>query len=246
MRSGLVGFVVLLLLASRAVAAAEALDLQLVLAADVSRSVDGDEFRLQREGYAAALKDPRVLSAIGGGTARAIAVCFIEWSGDGEQQVVVEWTVIRDGEGAAVVADRILAAPRSFVGHTSISGAINFSVKHFETAGTPAARRVIDVSGDGTNNSGGPVEEARDLAVAAGYTVNGLAIINLNPNFGYAAHVQPPGGLPKYYRDHVIGGAGAFVLKIDDFHSFAEAMTQKLITEIAGIAPDPSREFAAR
>ena len=246
MRTGLVGFVLLLLLSSGAARAADAVDLQLILAADVSRSIDEEEFKLQREGYAAALKDPRVLGAIQGGAAHAIAVTFVEWAGAGEQQVVVGWTAIHDDEGAAVIADQILKAPRSFVGHTSISDAILFSIKHFDAAGGAAPRRVIDISGDGTNNSGEPVELARDMAVAAGYTVNGLAIINLNPNFGYVAHVQPPGGLPKYYHDNVIGGPGAFVLKIDDFHSFAEAMVQKLITEIAGSRLDRWRDYAER
>lgn len=216
---------------------AESVDLQLILAADVSRSVDGDEFKLQREGIASALQNPEVLRAIRSGPQGAIAVSFIEWSGSGEQNVVLNWSVIRDEEGAAVAGDQILKAPRSFVGRTSISEAIDFSAKHFETSGMTSPRRVIDVSGDGTNNSGRPITDARDEAVARGIVINGLAIINLNPNFGYLAHTQPPGGLPNYYRENVVGGPGSFVLQIEDFHSFAQAMVQKLLQEISATPP---------
>jgi len=225
----------LLLAGGTAAARAEPVDLQLILAADVSRSIDNDEFQLQRKGYSAALQDPRVLSAIHSGALGAIAISFIEWSSVGEQRVVVDWTVIRDDESAAVVGDQILKAERSFVGHTSISDAIDFAMERFAKSGRSSQRRVIDVSGDGTNNSGRPVEAARDDAVSRGVVVNGLAIINLNPNFGYVAHTQPPGGLPNYYKENVIGGQGSFVLQIDDFHSFTDAMVQKLVTEISAL-----------
>ncbi len=242
--AGLVG-AVLWPVAGNAVAA-DAVDLQLILTADVSRSIDMDEFRLERQGYASALKDPTVLSAIRSGTYGAIEICFIEWASVGEQKVVVDWTVIRDGESAAVVADQIVSAPRSYVGHTSISDALDFAAQHFATAATKSPRRVIDVAGDGTNNSGRSIQEARDAAVALGITINGLAIINLNPNFGYVAHTQPPGGLPNYYRENVTGGPGSFVLQIDDFHSFAEAMVQKLVTEIAAAPPTGRHALAER
>jgi hypothetical protein len=220
--------------------AAETVDLAVVLAADVSRSVDDDEFELQRQGYAAAVTDPRVLRAVANGQHGAIAVCFIEWSGPDEQQVVAEWTVIRDGETAAAFAATLLATPRSFTGRTSISAALDFSRSYFLKAGFAAERRVIDVSGDGTNNGGRPVAAARDEAVAAGITVNGLAIINEHPNPGYFAHTQPPEGLPEYYRQNVIGGPGAFMLVVQDFHSFGEAMTNKLVNEIASAPSRPS------
>ncbi|HLJ18714.1 MAG TPA: DUF1194 domain-containing protein [Stellaceae bacterium] len=216
-------------------AKAESVDLQLILTSDVSRSIDNDEFKLEREGYAAALENPQVLNAIRSGPRGAIAVSFVEWSSVGEQKVVVDWSVIRDGEGAAVVAAQIRAAPRSFVGHTSISDGLDFAAKRFEGSGMSSPRRVIDVAGDGTNNSGRPISDARDDAVAKGIVVNGLAIINLNPNFGFIAHTQPPGGLPAYYRENVVGGTGSFVLQIDDFESFADAMVQKLVTEISGL-----------
>ena len=246
MRSGLLGLLsAVLLLGAVDGAEAETVDLQLILTSDVSRSIDNEEFKLQREGYASALENPQVLSAIRSGPIGAIAVTFVEWSSVSEQKVVVDWSVIRDGEGAAVVAAQIRAAPRSFVGHTSISDGLDFAAKRFEGSGFTSPRRVIDVAGDGTNNSGRPISDARDDAVAKGIVVNGLAIINLNPNFGFIAHTQPPGGLPAYYRENVIGGVGSFVLHIDDFNSFAEAMVQKLVTEISGI-PAKSSNLAAR
>ena len=207
-------------------------DLEIILAADVSRSIDDPEFELQRKGYAAALNDPRVLTAIHGRTNGAVAVCFIEWSGEEDQQVVVDWTEIRDEEDAGTVAAAILAAPRSFMGRTSISAAIDFAMTRFATAKWQAKRRIIDISGDGTNNSGRAVTEARDQAVASGVMINGLAIINDRPNLGYSAHTQPPGGLPLYYRQNVIGGPNAFLIVVQDFNSFADAMANKLSKEI--------------
>lgn len=227
------------------VARAEGVDLLLVLAADVSRSIDDREFDLQRKGYAAAITDLEVLRAIAGGAHHAIAVTFIEWSGATDQNVVVDWTVVRDDEGAATVASAILAAPRSFIGRTSISGAIDFAMERFAAAPASSDKRIIDISGDGTSNAGRPVTEARDDAVAAGATINGLAIINTQVNPGYAIHIQPPGGLPKYYEENVIGGPGAFLLQVENFESFAEAVTRKLVTEIVGV-PARSQTTALR
>jgi len=217
-------------------------ELEVILASDVSRSVDDAEFDLQRKGYAAALTDPRVLAAIQGrsGAAIGVGVCFIEWSEADEQRVVVDWTEIRDAEDAGGVAAAILAAPRSFMGRTSISAAIDFAMMHFAKSPWQAKRRIIDISGDGTNNSGRPVTEARDQALAQGVTINGLAIINDKPNLGYSAHTQPPGGLPLYYRQNVIGGPNSFLLVVQDFNSFPDAMANKLAKEIdvAGAAAE--------
>ena len=245
MRTSAIAAALLACMVFAAGARAEKVDLLLVLAADVSRSIDDGEFNLQRKGYAAAMTDPRVLRAIAGGRNHAIAVTFIEWAGAPEQNVVVDWTVVRDEEGAGAVAATMLSAPRSFLGRTSISAAIDFAMERLAAAPAEADKRIIDVSGDGTNNSGRAITEARDAAIAAGVTINGLAIINTQANPGYAFHTQPPGGLPKYYEENVIGGPGAFLLKIDDFESFAEAMTRKLVTEIAG-APPPSQTAALR
>ena len=218
-------------------ALADSVDLRLILAADVSRSVDNDEFRLQRDGYAAAITDPKVIAAIQGGTFRSIAVSFIEWSGAAEQRVVADWSVIRDGETAAVFANILRSEPRSYTGATAIGNAVDFAMRHFDAAGVDSPRRVIDVSGDGDNNGGRPIEYARDDAVAAGVTINGLAIVNANPNPGFISHVAPPGGIGEYYRTRVIGGTGSFVILIEDFGSFASAITTKLMTEIAAAAP---------
>ena len=237
MRSAVSAAVLLALLTFNGGARAQNTDLLLVLAADVSRSIDEGEFELQRKGYAAALSDPRVLAAIRAGSNGTIAVCFVEWSGAGEQMVVADWTVIRDDEDAGGLTATILAAPRSFIGRTSISGAIDFAMERFAAATARSSRRIIDISGDGTNNSGRPVTEARDQALAEGVTINGLAIINDKPNPGYAFHTQPPGGLPEWYRQNVIGGPGAFLRVVEDFRSFADAMTNKLVSEIAALAP---------
>ena len=226
----------LALLACSGDARAQTTDLLLVLAADVSRSIDESEFALQRRGYSAAVTDPRVLAAIRGGSHGAIAICFVEWSGAGEQNVVADWTVIHDEEDAGGLATAILAAPRSFIGRTSISGAIDFAMERFTAAQPRSSRRIIDISGDGTNNSGRPATDARDQAVAQGVTINGLAILNDKPNPGYAFHTQPPGGLAEWYRENVIGGPGSFLRVVEDFHSFADAMTNKLVSEIAGMS----------
>ncbi|HLY44388.1 MAG TPA: DUF1194 domain-containing protein [Stellaceae bacterium] len=211
----------------------ENVDVLLVLAADVSRSIDDGEFNLQRKGYAAAMTDPRVLRAIAGGPHHAIALTFVEWAGESDQKIVVDWTVLRDEEGAAGVAAAILAAPRSYVGRTSISGAIDFAVARFAAAPAKGDKRIIDVSGDGTSNAGRAVTEARDAAVAAGITINALAIINNQTNVGYAFHTHPPGGLPKYFADNVVGGPGNFLLQVEDFGTFADAISRKLVAEIA-------------
>jgi Protein of unknown function (DUF1194) len=235
----------LALLAVTTGARAQSTDLLLVLAADVSRSIDEGEFDLQRKGYAAALSDPRVLAAIRGGATGTIAVCFVEWSGAGEQMVVADWTVIHDDEDAGGLSATILAAPRSFIGRTSISGAIDFAMQRFVAAGRQSSRQIIDISGDGTNNSGRPVTEARDQALAEGVTINGLAIINDRPNPGYAFHTQPPGGLAEWYRQNVIGGPGAFLHVVEDFRSFADAMTNKLVSEIVAVTRE-ERKAALR
>ena len=232
MRSTLAAALFLVFLSYSGASHAAGSDLEVILAADVSRSIDDGEFELQRKGYSAALSDPRVLTAIHGRANGVVAVCFIEWSGEEDQQVVVDWTEIRDEEDAGSAAAAILAAPRSFMGRTSISAALDFAMARFAAAKWQANRRVIDISGDGTNNSGRPITEARDQAIATGVTINGLAIINDKPNLGYSAHTQPPGGLPLYYKQNVIGGPNAFLIVVEDFNSFADAMANKLAKEI--------------
>jgi len=221
-------------------AQADQVDLLLVLAADVSRSINDDEFDLQRKGYAAAMTDPRVLGAIAGAKHHAIAVTYVEWAGDQEEKTVVAWSVVRDGEGAAVMSAAILNAPRAYIGRTAIGSAIDYAAAQFAAAPAEGGRRIIDISGDGTSNSGIPVTEARDAATAKGITINGLAIINTQAGPGYAYHTQPPGGLPHYYKENVIGGPGAFLLVVENFGTFADAMARKLVAEIAEAA-SPTR-----
>jgi Protein of unknown function (DUF1194) len=229
----LVGVVCLLLLAPAA-RAAERVDLLLVLASDVSRSVDADKFELQRRGYGQALSDPRVVEAIRSGSNGRIAVCFIEWSGVMSQKVVIDWTAIGDAATARQFGDRILEAPRSFADRTSISAAIDFAMTHLEKAPFEAPRRTIDVSGDGTNNSGREVTAARDEALAKGVTINGLVILSERPLAWNPEHTNPPGGLANYYRDNVVGGPRAFVMAAQDFNAFGQALINKLIAEVAG------------
>ncbi len=215
---------------------AEAVDVALVLAADVSRSINDQEFTLQRQGYAAAVTSARLLDTIHAGPHGAIAVAFVEWAGASEQKTVVDWMVLRNEADARKFSTTLLGASRSFVGRTAIGSAISYSASLIAESGVEADRRVIDVSGDGTSNQGGSVTDARDAALKAGIVINGLSIFNQTAaaEGGYLAmHTNPPGGLAKYYRDNVIGGPGSFVLPIDDFKSFDEAMVHKLITEIA-------------
>ena len=221
--------------------AEEAVDMLLVLVSDVSRSVDDAEFAMQKEGYTAAFNDPRVVAAIRNGPLGAIAVAYVEFAGSYEVRTVLPWRVVRDAGSARALTDAIVAEPRSFRGRTSISAGIDHAMELLRGS-RPAfevQRMVIDVAGDGTNNSGRDVQAARDDAVAAGVTVNGLAIINDHPVNYTFAHVQPPGGLTGWYRQNVIGGPGAFVIEVREFSQFGEAMTRKLINEIAA-APAPS------
>jgi hypothetical protein len=212
--------------------ATETVDLQLVLAVDVSRSVDDEEFRLQREGYAEALKDPRVLASILTGRHRAIGVTYMEWSNAHLQRQVVKWSRISDGETAALFAEAILSSPRSFSGWTSISGAIDYAMRLFETSPFESERLVIDISGDGSNNSGRPVSEARDDALKLGITINGLPIVNERPS----PWLPPEPNLDEYYMKNVIGGPGSFMIVAEDFASFQTAILNKLIREIATLA----------
>jgi hypothetical protein len=213
--------------------AAEDVDLLLVLAVDVSRSIDATKFQLQREGYAAAVADPHVLDAIRTGRTGRIGLTFVEWSGVGAQKVVIDWTTIGDADSAKGFGDRLLEAPRSFADRTSISGAIEFAMGQLDKAPYEAARRTIDVSGDGTNNAGRDVAMLRDEAVAKGITINGLVILSDNPMSWNPDHTNPPGGLANYYRSNVVGGPSAFVMVAENFNSFGQAIVKKMIAEVA-------------
>ena len=215
-------------------------DLVLVLAADVSRSVDDEKFKLQREGYASAIGDPAVVRLMQSGKHKSIALQLVEWSGAGAVSVMVDWVRIATLDHAVTFADRVRAAPRLYRDRTSISTAIDFSIAQLDKSPFVAERRVIDVSGDGTHNAGRDVLVARDEAVAKGVTINGIAILSAVPLPFNPTHTHPPGGLLKYYEDNVIGGPHAFAIAAEGFTEFGQAFRQKLIKEIAGV-PDAVR-----
>lgn len=228
-----------LALPARRAGAEEPVDVALVLAVDVSRSIDEDEARLQREGYRAAVSDPRVVEAIRGGMMGAIAIAYTEWAGIEFQRLVLPWTRIAGPRDAEAWAGALAQAPRSSLSWTSISGALDHARGVMGSCPFEATRKVIDISGDGVNNSGPPVEVARDRAVAEGITINGLPILNDRPTFGR----PPPMPLDQYFRESVIGGSGAFMIPAEDFEAFGQAVRRKLIREIAGHG-GPVVEFA--
>jgi Protein of unknown function (DUF1194) len=197
-------------------------DVSLVLAVDASGSVDDDRFELQKQGYARALLNPRVLNAIKAGNEQAIAICMMQWTGPTLHLVMVPWIVVKDEASAQTAALAIEAAPRQlFGGGTSLSGAIDFAVLMLNGSPYRPFRRVIDISGDGSNNLGRPVEQARDEAVGMGIRINGLPILSLEPD------------LDLYFRQNVIGGPGAFIISARDYDAFADAIMRKLVQEIS-------------
>jgi hypothetical protein len=218
---------------------AEAVDLELVFAADGSGSIDNDELRLQRKGWADALTSEDVLAGIRDGMIGAIAVAYMEWGGPSSQVLIVDWHVIRDEASARIFADKLMGAPRGATGYNSISNAIDFSVRLVESNAHEGTRRVIDVSGDGPNINGRSLEAARADALAKSFTINALAIRRPGGRPG------GPGGMPleDYYGQAVIGGPGAFVEIADETRPFAVAARRKLLTEIAG---GPAARFARR
>ena len=216
-------------------ARAELVDLELVLAVDISGSVDEEEAELQRAGYVAALMDKNVIRAIQSGRLGRIALTYVEWAGDYFSSTLVDWTVI-DGAGAArAFARRLAKIPLNIEMWTSISGAIDHGLELFNFNPYRGKRRVLDISGDGPNNDGGPVSLARDRAVKAGIVINGLVIINGRPS----RYGNPPmPHLDNYYRDCVIGDLGAFIVGANTFNDLARAIRRKMILEIAGITPE--------
>ena len=226
LRRRLVGVLALAGLAGLATAGeaipGEAVELELVIAVDASGSVDNGEFALQVQGLANAFRDPKVVAAIEGQGAAGIAVAVLQWSSPGNQIVAVDWTAVADAASASDLAERIESAGRLLHGETAIAHALRFASGLFAHGDFEGRRKVIDLSGDGPNNFGGVPRQVRDLAVAAGVTINGLAILN-----EYAE-------LDRYYEDEVIGGPGAFVMTAVDYQDFANAIRNKLLREIAG------------
>ncbi len=216
-------------------------DLALVLAVDVSRSMDPDEQELQRQGFIEAFRSPQVHEAIKKGMLGRIAVTYVEWSSVEDQTVVAPWTIIEGPQDAATFAERLSRAPIERMRRTSISGAIDFGMKLLDDVGVSPLRRVIDISGDGPNSSGRIVTLARDEAVAKGVTINGLPIMLKRPNgFGDMEN------LDQYYGDCVIGGLGAFLVPVRERHQFAEAIRTKIIREIAGLPETLIRKVQAK
>ncbi|WP_246662128.1 DUF1194 domain-containing protein [Prosthecodimorpha hirschii] len=218
--------------------AAEEVDLELVLAADGSGSIDADELALQRKGYADALTSPEVQRAIRSGVIGKIAVAYIEWGGPASQHVIVDWQVIGDPAAAADFAAKLIARPRAAFGYNSISNAIDFSVRMIETNAIDGRQKVVDVSADGPNIGGRDIQAARDDAVAKGVTINGLVIARPGGQIRRVAG-EP---LTEHFRRDVIGGPGAFIVTVDETTSFPEAVRRKLVMEIAdGLARGRTR-----
>jgi hypothetical protein len=210
-------------------AKAQEVDLQLVLAIDISRSIDEEEARLQREGYIAAFLSPQVHRAVASGRNGRIGVIYMEWAGTASKRVVIDWTLIDGPASAKAFADRLHVSDYMSASWTSISGAIDFAMALFDVSPFKGGRRVIDISGDGRNNQGRPAAEARDDAVRRGVTINGLPITTDRPNFGRPAERD----LDLYYEKNVIGGPDAFLVVAEGFQAFGQAIVSKLIKEIA-------------
>ena len=207
-------------------------DLQLVMAVDVSRSIDEVEAELQRRGYIEALTSPRVIDAILSGEHRRIALCYTEWAGTHYQVVVIDWTAIDSPAAARGFADKLAEAPRTSQSWTAVGAALAHAAHRFDNSGFDSRRRVIDISGDGRTNDGPPAELIRDKLVTQGFVINGLPVMMNRTNFG-----RPPDtGLDKYYEENVIGGPGSFMIVAANFDDFGRAVRSKLVREIS-VAP---------
>jgi hypothetical protein len=213
--------------------AAQSVDVELVIAVDVSYSMDLDELAVQREGYAQAIVSKEFLQAMKSGPNSKVAVTYFEWSASSDQKVIIPWRVIDGPETADAVAAEIMKTPVRRGSRTSISGAINFAMPLFEENPYRGLRRVIDISGDGPNNNGAPVTGARDAALEKGITINGLPIMIKEPSYS----TMDIDNLDLYYEDCVIGGPGSFVVSIEDRDKFKEAIRSKLVLEVAGRTP---------
>jgi hypothetical protein len=213
---------------------ANAVDVQLILAVDVSYSMDMDELAIQREGYAQAIVSKDFLQALKTGPHGKVAVTYFEWAASSDQKIIIPWRVIDGPESADAVAAEIMKTPIRRASRTSISGAIYFAMPLFEESPYKGLRRVIDISGDGPNNNGAPVTIARDEALSKGIIINGLPIMVKEPSYS----TMDIDNLDFYYEDCVIGGPGSFVISIKDREKFKEAIRTKLLMEVAGRMPE--------
>ena len=210
-------------------------DVELILAVDVSYSMDLDELAVQREGYAQAIVSKEFLQALKAGPNGRISVTYFEWAATGDQKIIIPWRLIDGPETADAVANEIMKTPIRRASRTSISGAIYFAIPLFDDDPWHGLRRVIDISGDGPNNNGPPVTPARDEALSKGIVINGLPIMVKEPSYS----TMDIDNLDWYYEDCVIGGPGAFVIAIKDRDKFKEAIRTKLLQEVAGTTPEP-------
>lgn len=217
--------------------AQEPVDVEIILAVDVSLSMSPDELEIQRRGYAEALRHDAVIQAILDGMHGRIALAYFEWAGNFSQRVVIPWTMIASAEDARAVADRLTADPTNSARRTSISGALDFAGDLFAESGFQGMRRVVDISGDGPNNQGRPVTDAREKLVSAGITINGLPLMTSS---GYSSTYDVD-ELDVYYMECVVGGPGAFTIPVNDWSQFAEAVRRKLVIELAGLAYEPEQ-----
>jgi hypothetical protein len=216
-------------------------DVALVLAVDASQSMDDDEQHVQRDGYVGALTSPEVLKAIEYGRHRRIAVTYFEWGSQDQQVLVAPWAIIDSPESAREFAHRIASAPLNSLQRTSISAALSYAGELFDRSGLDATRRVVDVSGDGPNNQGPVVSEARDTLVSQGVTINGLPIVVKDGTVDWS----PIPSLDRYYEDCVIGGEGSFAIPVQGMANFGTALKMKLVLEIAGLAVDQPKVLPA-
>ncbi len=213
---------------------AGSVDVELILAVDVSYSMDLDELAIQREGYAQAIASKEFLQALKNGPNGRIAITYFEWAASGDQKIIIPWRLIEGPESADAVSAEIMRTPIRRASRTSISGAINFAMPLFDEDPYRGLRRVIDISGDGPNNSGGPVTIARDEAVSKGIVINGLPVMVKEPSFS----TMDIENLDLYYKDCVTGGTGSFVIPIKSREEFKEAIRTKLLMEVAGRIPE--------
>ena len=213
-------------------------DAELVLAVDVSRSMSPRELEIQRRGYAEALQSRPVIEAITSGLLGRVAITYIEWAGEGSQRTIVDWTLVEGRGDAQAIAGRLTARFNRALRRTSISGALTFAADLFDANGFTSSRRIIDISGDGPNNMGRPVAQARDAVLARGITINGLPLTTRGADAGPGRRFDID-DLESYYRDCVIGGPGAFVMPVRAWDEFPAAVRRKLVMELAAAAATP-------
>lgn len=224
-------------------AAAPAVDLELVIAADTSSSIDDREAALEREGVASAFRSPDVLRAISSGSLGRIAVLYLDWSGGPNNRIIVNWTAIHDKASAEAFAESLMKAPRTYGRGTSIGAAMEMGAALIESSGLEATRKAIDISGDGPANTGRPVAEVRDEVVGRGIIINGLPI--MSGDYGTGDWGAYPGQLDQYYMHCIIGGQGSFIVPAKGFQEFVLAMRRKLVLEISDSGGSPKLVKAA-